>query len=54
MSVPVDYPAALAAVAVAVPIAYPVAWTTRISFTWKWAQTLRFRAATDAHTWGSP
>ncbi len=54
MSVPVGYPAALAAVVVGVPIAYPAAWTQRIAFTWKWAQTLRFRAATDAHMWGSP
>jgi hypothetical protein len=54
MSVPAGYPAALATVAVAVPIGYPVAWTTRIASTWTWAQTLRFRAATTAHTWGSP
>jgi hypothetical protein len=54
MSVPVGYPAALATVVVAVPIGYPVAWTRTIASTWKWAQTDRFRAATTAHTWGSP
>jgi hypothetical protein len=54
MSDPVGYPAELAAIAVGVPIAYPVVWTRTIAFSWKWAQTLRLRAATDAHTWGSP
>ena len=54
MSLPVGYPAALATVVVGVPIGYPVAWTRTIASTWKWAQTFRFRAATDAHTWSSP
>ena len=53
MSVPVGYPAVLVAGVVGVPIAYPVAWTNTVGFAWKWAQTLRFPAATDAHTWGA-
>ena len=51
MSVPVDYPAAGV---VGVPIAYPRAWIHPVALTWKWAQTLGFRATTDAHTWSSP
>ena len=53
MSVPVGYPAALGTVVVGVPIAYPVAWTRAIAFAWKWPSSDRFRAATDARTWGS-
>lgn len=54
MSVPVGYPAVLAAGVVGVPIAYPVAWTRAIASAWKSAQTVAFRAATVAHTWSSP